>query len=184
MSRIWKSQILIPAWVTVELKNNIVTVKGPKGELTQDVRDFVSINQVENTLTVSVKDENESFQRWVWGLSRTLINNMVVGVTAGYSKILEIQWVGYKFEVIGTDKLTLSVGFSHKVDLQAPKWITVAVEPSIKNAILISGIDKQQVGFFAAKVRGVKKPEPYKGKWIRYSGEYVRRKAGKTWGKK
>ena len=184
MSRIWKSPIQIPSAVTVELKNNVVTVKGPKGELTQDVRDFVSINQAENTLTVSVKDENETFQRWVWGLTRTLVNNMVIWVTVGYQKILEIQWVGYKFEVVGTDKLTLSVGFSHKVELQAPKWLSVAVEPSIKNAIVITWIDKQLVCFFAAKVRAIKKPEPYKGKWIRYSGEYVRRKAGKTWGKK
>ena len=184
MSRIWKSQIQIPALVTVELKNSVVTVKGPKGELTQVVRDFVTLTQVENTLTVWVTDETETFQRWVWGLSRTLVNNMIIWVTVGYQKTLEIQWVGYKFELVGTNKLILSVGFSHKVELEAPKWIVISVEPVIKNAIIIAWIDKQQVGFFAAKVRAIKKPEPYKGKWIRYSGEYVRRKAGKTWGKK
>lgn len=184
MSRIWKAPIQIPTWVTVEVKEWVVFVKGPKWELTQELRDFVELTQAEWKLTVSIKDESDSFQRWVWGLTRTLINNMVVGVTTGYSKNLEIVWVGYKFDVVSADKLVLSVGFSHKVEMKAPKWVTVEVDANLKNSIIIKWIDKQQVWFFAAKVRAVKKPEPYKGKWIKYVWEYIRRKAWKTWGKK
>ncbi len=184
MSRIWKSPISIPAWVTVTQTWSVVTVKGPKWELTQELRDFVTISQEEWKLTVSIADTEDSFQRWVWGLSRTLVSNMVTWVTAWYAKNLEIVWVGYKFEVVWTDKLILSVGFSHKVEMKAPKWVTVEVDPNVKNGIFVKWIDKQQVGFFAAKVRAVKKPEPYKGKGIKYVGEYIRRKAWKTWGKK
>lgn len=184
MSRIWKSPINIPTWVTITVTENLVTVKWPKGELSQELRDFIKISQDEWKLTVGIEDENESFQKWVWGLTRTLISNMVVWVTVAYIKNLEIVWVGYKFEVVSPTKIILSVGFSHKVEMETPKGVTVEVDTVLKNAILIKGIDKQQVWFFAAKVRAVKKPEPYKGKGIKYVGEYVRRKAGKTWGKK
>lgn len=184
MSRIWKAHIQIPSWVTVEVANNVVKVKWPKWELTQDIRDFVAITQEENKLTVSVKDENDSFQKWVWGLTRTLVNNMVIGVTKWFEKSLEIIWVWYKFDVVWTNKLNLSIGFSHKVELVAPEWIKLEADANNKNIIFVKGIDKQLVGFFASKIRALKKPEPYKGKWIRYVGEYVRRKAWKTWGKK
>ncbi|MDD2566200.1 MAG: 50S ribosomal protein L6 [Candidatus Gracilibacteria bacterium] len=184
MSRIGKAQILIPAGVTIETQNGIVTVKGPKGQLTQDIRDFVTIKQEENQLNVSIADENDGFQKGVWGLTRTLISNMVIGVTVGYQKSLEIVGVGYKFEVVSPTKLILSVGFSHKVELISPEGVTVEADPTLKNTILIKGINKQQVGYFAAKTRAIKKPEPYKGKGIKYVGEYVRRKAGKTGGKK
>ena len=184
MSRIGKSPIQVPAWVTIENQNGVLKVKGPKGELSQDIKDFVTLKQEDGVLTVSIADSEDAFQRWVWGLTRTLISNMVVWVTKGYEKQLEIQWVGYKFEVAGPNKLVLSVGFSHKVELACPAWVTVEADAQLKNTIVVKWIDKQLVGFFAAKIRSVKKPEPYKGKWIRYVGEYVRRKAWKTWGKK
>lgn len=184
MSRIWKSPITIPAWVTIENQAWVVKVKWPKWELSQEVRDFVKIEQNENQLTVTVANEEDSFQKWVWWLTRTLVSNMVTWVTAGYEKNLEVQWVGYKFDVASPTKLVMSLGFSHKVEVNAPAWITVAIDPNNKNIISIKWIDKQLVGFFAAKVRWYKKPEPYKGKWIRYVGEYVRRKAWKTAGKK
>lgn len=184
MSRIWKAHIQIPSWVTVEVNNSIVTVKGPKGQLTQDIRDFVTLTQVDNELTVSITDENDSFQKWVWGLSRTLVNNMITWVTVWFEKSLEIIWVWYKFDVVGTNKLNLAVWFSHKVELIAPEWIKLEADATNKNMIYIRWIDKQLVGFFASKIRAIKKPEPYKGKWIRYTWEYVRRKAWKTWGKK
>lgn len=133
-----------------------------------------------NTLQISVANPENAQDRAFWGLTRALLQNMVVGVSTGYTKSLEIQGVGYKFEVNGPSKLTLSVGFSHKVVLDAPKGITITPHEKEKNVINISGIDKQQVGYFAALVRSIKKPEPYKGKGIRYVGEYVRRKAGKT----
>jgi len=120
----------------------------------------------------------------MWGLTRALVANMVVGVSEGYKKSLEIQGVGYKFEVASPTKIVLAVGFSHKVDIMAPAGITVAMDEKEKNIVHITGIDKQQVGYFAALIRSKKKPEPYKGKGIRYVGEYVRRKAGKTGGKK
>ena len=184
MSRIWKNKILIPNWVSLEILNELIKVKWPNGELTQEIKDFVTLTQVDNMLSVTIKDENDSFQKWVWGLTRTLISNMVIWVTSGFEKSLEIIWVWYKFEIASPTKLILSVWFSHKVDLLTPTWVKVELNPTLKNTIIIKWIDKQQVGFFASKIRSVKKPEPYKGKWIRYVGEYVRRKAGKTWGKK
>lgn len=184
MSRIWKAHIQIPSWVTVEVNNNIVTVKWPKGELKQDIRDFVALKQEWDILTVSIADESDAFQKWVWGLTRTLVNNMVIWVTKWFEKSLEIIGVWYKFDVIWTNKLNLSVGFSHKVELVAPDGIKLEADATNKNMIYIRWIDKQLVWFFASKIRSIKKPEPYKGKWIRYIWEYVRRKAWKTWGKK
>ena len=184
MSRIWKSPIVIPSWVTVELKDCVVTVKWPKWELKQDVRDFISLSIADWVATVSISNEEDVFQKWVWGLTRTLISNMVIWVTQWYEKQLEIIWVGYKFDVQGTEKLNLSVGFSHKVELQAPKWVTIAISAENKNILIIKWISKELVWFFTAKIRWIKKPEPYKGKGIRYVWEYVRRKAWKTWGKK
>lgn len=184
MSRIWKSQILVPTGVSLEIQKGSIKVKWPKGELSQDIRDFIILTQVEDKLTVAIKDENDSFQKWVWWLTRTLISNMVVWVTTWFEKSLEVIWVWYKFDISSPTKIILSVWFSHKVELATPAWVKVEADPTLKNTILIKWIDKQQVGFFASKIRSIKKPEPYKGKWIRYVGEYVRRKAGKTWGKK
>lgn len=184
MSRIWKTPIQLPSWVTLEIKDSLIKVKWPKGDLVENLRDFVIVQIDENQVKVTIKDENDSFQRWVWWLSRTLIYNMIIWVTVWYEKSLEVQWVGYKFEVVSTNKLILSVGFSHKVELISPEWVTISTDPSIKNTIQIKWINKQKVGFFAAKVRSIKKPEPYKWKWIRFVWEYVRRKAGKTAGKK
>ncbi len=135
-------------------------------------------------LHVVVADPENAQDRAFWGLTRALVANMVVGVSDGYKKSLEIQGVGYKFEVTSPQKITLSVGFSHKVFMDAPAGVTVAADPKEKNVIHITGIDKQQVGYFSALVREIKPPEPYKGKGIRYVGEYVRRKAGKTAAKK
>jgi len=168
--------------VKVDGKN--LTVSGPKGELKYILQDCTSLEQQDNTLIVSIADENNTQERAMWGLTRALVANMVVGVSEGYKKSLEIQGVGYKFEVASPTKIVLAVGFSHKVDIMAPAGITVAMDEKEKNIVHITGIDKQQVGYFAALIRSKKKPEPYKGKGIRYVGEYVRRKAGKTGGKK
>lgn len=157
-----------------------VTVKGTKGELSLTLQEVVDVVVEGNQAQVTVTDTENAQSRAFWGLTRALIANMVIGVSEGYKKSLEIQGVGYKFEVNGPSKLTLSVGFSHKVVMDAPKGVTISPDEKEKNIIHISGVDKQQVGYFAALVRGIKKPEPYKGKGIRYVGEYVRRKAGKT----
>lgn len=174
----------LPTGVSVKVDGKNITVSGPKGELKYILQDCTSLEQKDNTVVVSVVNEESSKDKAMWGLTRALIANMVVGVSEGYKKSLEIQGVGYKFEVSGPSKIVLSVGFSHKVDLPAPKGVTISVDEKEKNIIHISGIDKQQVGYFTALIRSVKKPEPYKGKGIRYVGEKVRRKAGKTGGKK
>ena len=158
-------------------------LKGKKGELKLTLQPCVLVTQEDNTLVVSVKNQDVKEERALWGLTRALVANMVTGVTEGFKKSLEIQGVGYKFEVNSPSKITLSVGFSHKIVLDAPAGVTITADEKEKNVIHISGIDKQQVGYFAALVRSTKKPEPYKGKGIRYVGEYVRRKAGKTAGK-
>lgn len=161
-----------------------IAVKGPKGELSLVLQDCITVTVEEGNLLVSVANADEKEQKAFWGLSRALLANMVQGVAEGFKKSLEIQGVGYKFEITSPTKLTLSVGFSHKVVLDAPKGVTISPDEKEKNIIHVSGIDKQQVGYFTALIRSVKKPEPYKGKGIRYVGEYVRRKAGKTAGKK
>lgn len=161
-----------------------IAVSGPKGELKYTLQDCTSLEQQDNTLVVTIANEENTQERAMWGLTRALVANMVVGVSEGYKKSLEIQGVGYKFEVASPTKIVLAVGFSHKVDLMAPAGVTLAMDEKEKNIVHITGIDKQQVGYFAALIRSKKKPEPYKGKGIRYVGEYVRRKAGKTGGKK
>lgn len=170
--------------MSVKVDGKNLTVSGPKGELKYTLQDCTSLEQQDNTLTVAIADENNTQERAMWGLTRALVANMVVGVSEGYKKSLEIQGVGYKFEVASPTKIVLAVGFSHKVDIMAPVGITIAMDEKEKNIVHITGIDKQQVGYFAALIRSKKKPEPYKGKGIRYVGEYVRRKAGKTGGKK
>ncbi|MDO4721181.1 MAG: 50S ribosomal protein L6 [Peptostreptococcaceae bacterium] len=179
MSRIGRKPIAIPAGVDVKIENNFVTVKGPKGTLTQQISKELSLEMKDGELEVKRPSDNKK-HRSLHGLSRTLINNMVVGVTEGYSKKLEIIGVGYRAAKQGK-KLVLSLGFSHPVEMEDPQGLEVEV-PS-QTEIIVKGIDKQQVGNYAAKIRAWREPEPYKGKGIRYSGEYVRRKEGKT-GKK
>jgi len=176
MSRVGKQLIEIPNGVEAKVEGNLVSVKGPKGELNQELHPLVSVEIKENILTVKVKDETIKSQRALWGLFASLIKNMVIGVTDGFEKKLEINGVGYKAAVSGR-KLTLNVGFSHPVEYDIMDGVDIKVEG---NVITINGIDKQSVGETAAQIRKVKKPEPYKGKGIKYSDEVVRRKAGKA----
>ena len=181
MSRIGKLPISIPAGVTVTLKDNVVTVKGPKGELSQFVDPSINV-AVEDGHVVLTENENAMLdntkQRHAFhGLYRSLVNNMVVGVSEGFKKELEMRGVGYRAQLQGT-KLVLSVGKSHQDEVEAPEGITFEV-PSA-TSIVVSGINKEVVGQTAAYIRSLRSPEPYKGKGIRYVGEYVRRKEGKT----
>lgn len=176
MSRVGKQLIIIPNGVTVKIDGQKVHVKGPKGELERILHPNAIIALNGQEITVSVKSPEEGFDRGLWGLSRVLISNMVAGVTDGFSKKLEIAGIGFKAQVQG-NKLVLSLGFSHPVELEFPKNISAVVE---KNLITVSGIDKEQVGQFAATIKLLKKPEPYKGKGIKYQGEIIRRKAGKA----
>src|SRR3954470_15924309 len=175
MSRIGKQPIEIPSSVSVSLSPGRVMVNGPLGELSQQVPDRMKVEQENGTITVARPTERGD-DRALHGLTRTLIANMVEGVTSGFSKRLEIQGVGYRASLRGVD-LELNVGYSHPVVLKAPQGITFEV-PTATEAV-VEGIDKQQVDQTAAEVRKVRPPEPYKGKGIRYEGEYVRRKVGK-----
>jgi len=175
MSKIGKKPIDVPAGITISISdNNEVVVKGSKGELSDKFDSRIIIEQKENQISLSPKG-NTKKNLALWGLSRMLIANMIEGVLKGYEKKLEIQGVGYKVIQKGKD-LDLSLGFSHIVHFEAPEGIDFQVE---KNIITVSGIDKQLVGQVAANIRSKKKPEPYKGKGIRYQGEHVRRKVGK-----
>ncbi len=180
MSRIGKKPILIPDNVEVKIEDGKVIVKGPKGEISQKIRPELKILIEDKKIQVMLQKQKVSSRipkltKALWGLTRALIYNMVEGVKNGFEKKLEIQGVGYKAQGEGSN-LTLNVGFSHSVVLKVPEGIMVAVE---KNIITISGINKEAVGQFAAIIRKVKPPEPYKGKGIRYVGEKVRRKVGK-----
>ena len=175
MSRIGKQPIALPAGVSVSLSPGRVMVNGPLGELTQQVPARMQVEQEDSTIVVKRPTERGD-DRALHGLTRSLIANMVEGVTSGFQKRLEIQGVGYRAAVRGTD-LELNVGYSHSVVLKAPQGITFEVPTPTE--VIVKGIDKQQVGQTAAEVRKVRPPEPYKGKGIRYEGEYVRRKVGK-----
>jgi large subunit ribosomal protein L6 len=176
MSRIGKMPVDMPSGVDIKVDGTQVTVKGSKGELSRQFTDRVSFSVEEGVITVAREDDTRE-SRALHGLSRALLANMVHGVSEGFSKVLEIQGVGYRASLKGSD-IELLVGFSHPVDVKAPKGITFEVpEPT---RIVVSGIDKEQVGQVAADIRKVRPPEPYKGKGIRYAGEYVRRKAGKA----
>lgn len=175
MSRIGKKAIILPQGVEAKISGQEVTIKGPKGTLKVLVHKIVGIKQVDNSLILDIKKQDGS-SKALWGLNRTLVNNAVLGVTKGYNKQLEINGVGFKVAVSGK-KLVLNVGFSHPVDFALPAGIDAAVE---KNMITISGIDKYLVGQTAAEIRAIKKPEPYKGKGIKYIDEHIRRKAGKV----
>jgi large subunit ribosomal protein L6 len=175
MSRIGKNPIAIPAGVAVAVDGQTVSVKGPKGELAWTVSDDVAVIHEDGALSFAPRDDS-SRARAMWGLSRTLVNNMVVGVTAGYEKTLELVGVGYRATMKG-QTLSMQLGFSHEVDIAAPKGIAFQVPRPVE--IRISGIDKQLVGEMAARIRKVRPPEPYKGKGVRFAGEKVRRKEGK-----
>lgn len=176
MSRIGKQPITIPNGVDVKIEGNKITVKGAKGELTQEIHPLVKVEKKEEEIIVSVKNGQVKQQRSLWGLFRRLIANMIIGVTEGFSKQLEVNGIGYKAVVKG-DILNLQLGYSHPIEYKFPKGIQIAAE---KNLITISGTDKQSVGQTAAEIRLLRKPEPYKGKGIKYVGEVIRRKAGKA----
>ena len=181
MSRIGKKPVIIPANVTVNVaEGNVVTVKGPKGELSYTFHPDMILKAEGNVVTVERPDE-EHLHKSLHGLTRTLLNNMVVGVEKGYSKELEINGVGFRAEKKGT-QLVMRLGYSHEVIMDEIDGITVEVPNP--NKIIIHGIDKQVVGQFAAEVRSKRPPEPYKGKGIKYTTEVIRRKVGKTGGKK
>lgn len=169
---------MIPSGVEVTMSNRHVVVKGPKGTLGHDVHRDVDV-AIEDGLIVVTRRTEQREHRSLHGLTRALIANMVAGVTEGFSKVLEIQGVGYRAQAKGTD-LELQVGYSHPVVVSAPEGVTFAVESPTR--IVVSGFDKQVVGQIAANIRAIRPPEPYKGKGIRYEGEYVRRKAGKAAG--
>lgn len=174
MSRIGKQQLTVPAGVEITLGNNAVTVKGPKGTLVRPVRDEVEIVFANGVVTSSPR-RNDKFSRALWGTYMSHINNMITGVVTPFEKKLLVEGVGFKWEVKGTT-LHLSLGFSHPVTMEIPAGLTVTAE---KGTLTVVGVDKEAVSLFASKVRQLKKPEPYKGKGIRYSTEVIRRKQGK-----
>ena len=181
MSRIGRMPITVPAGVEVNVADgNVVTVKGPKGTLTQNLAAAMTIAQEGNVITVTRPNDLKE-NRSLHGLTRTLLNNMIVGVTEGYKKTLEVNGVGYRV-ALENNKLVMNLGYSHQVIMEAPEGITIEVPTP--NQIIISGSDKQLVGQFAANVREKRRPEPYKGKGIKYSDEVIRRKVGKTGVKK
>ena len=183
MSRIGRAPIAIPAGVEIKIEeNNVVTVKGPKGTLTRQFHPNMTIAQEGAELKVTRPNDAKE-NRALHGLTRTLLHNMVIGVTEGYKKELEVNGVGYRVEKKGT-QLVMKLGFSHDVTVDEVEGITIEVPEKSTNKIIIHGIDKQQVGQFAAEVRGKRPPEPYKGKGIKYANEVIRRKEGKTGGKK
>jgi large subunit ribosomal protein L6 len=179
MSRIGKRPITVPSKVTIAIDGSHIAVKGPKGELSRVLPSAVTVEQEGETLLVKRQDESRS-SRQLHGLSRTLVANMVEGVSQGFQRRLEIQGVGYRAQVQGRN-LVLNVGYSHQVQIEPPEGVQLAVETNTN--VIVSGFDKELVGNTAAKIRAVRPPEPYKGKGIRYAGEAVRRKAGKA-GKK
>lgn len=174
MSRLGKQPITLPSGVEAAFDSNVLTVKGPKGSLSRSVKKEVGVKIEDNAIVLSPVKENDQ-TRALWGTYAAHANNMVQGVTEGFTKTLEVEGVGYRAEMKG-DSLVLSVGFSHQVELKIPEGLSCTVE---KNVITVTGIDKDAVGQFAANIKKVKKPEPYKGKGIRYQGEYIIRKQGK-----
>ncbi len=176
MSRIGRLPITVPSGVDVTIDGRNVTVKGPKGTLSRALHPDMTVSREDGTLVVTRPTEQKTHKQ-LHGLTRTLVNNMVVGVTDGYRKGLEITGVGYRAALNGR-KLQLNLGYSHQIEIDPPEGITFEVENPTRLAVV--GIDKELVGQIAAKVRATRKPEPYKGKGVRYAGEYIRRKAGKA----
>jgi large subunit ribosomal protein L6 len=177
MSRIGRLPIPVPSGVDVTIDGSQVTVKGPKGTLSHTVVEPITVSKGEDGVLSVTRPDDERDSRARHGLTRTLVNNMVVGVTEGYAKTLEIVGVGYRVAAKGSD-LEFALGFSHPVPVPAPAGITFVVESPVK--FRVEGIDKQLVGEVAANIRKLRKPDPYKGKGVRYAGEVVRRKVGKT----
>jgi large subunit ribosomal protein L6 len=180
MSRIGKLPVAVPSGVDVNIDGQSVSVKGPKGTLSLSVAEPIIVERAEDGTLAVKRPDDERRNRALHGLTRTLVNNLVVGVTEGYTKKLEIHGVGYRVQLKGSD-LEFSLGYSHPVKVTAPEGITFTVENPTRFSV--SGIDKQQVGEVAANIRKIRPPEPYKGKGVRYQGEVIRRKAGKA-GKK
>ncbi len=177
MSRIGKLPVAVPSGVDVAIEGTLVTVKGPKGTLSHNVAEPIIVEKGDGVLDVKRPDD-ERISKSLHGLTRTLVNNMVVGVTDGYEKKLEIVGVGYRVLSKGPTQLEFQLGYSHSIVFDAPEGITFAVESPTKLGVV--GIDKQLVGETAAKIRKLRKPEPYKGKGVRYAGEHIRRKVGKA----
>ncbi|MGI8870068.1 MAG: 50S ribosomal protein L6 [Mycobacteriales bacterium] len=177
MSRIGRLPVPVPAGVDVTIDGQRVTVKGPKGELSHRVANPISVSRADDGSVLVARPDDERESRALHGLSRSLLANMVTGVTDGFSKSLEIIGTGYRVQARGTD-LEFALGYSHSIPVPAPDGITFQVESPTR--LTVSGIDKQKVGEVAANIRKLRKPEPYKGKGVRYAGEVVRRKAGKT----
>lgn len=176
MSRIWKMPINFSDKVEVKINNNVIVVKGPLGELSFNYSFDLEVTTEGNSVVVHCLSKGANA---LWWTTRSIINNMVIGVTEGYKKSLEINWVWYKFEVQSAN-LVLSIWFSHKVDMEIPSGLKVEIDAKAKNVLHVSWIDKQLVWEFASKVKSKKKPEPYKGKGIKYLWEHIRRKAWKT----
>ena len=176
MSRVGRQPIALPSSVQVQIEGSSVIVKGPKGELTREVHKEIGVQLDEGKISVT-RSSDLPYHRALHGLTRALLANMVTGVSTGYSKTLELLGVGYRAQQMGQN-IQLAVGYSHPVDVKAPQGITLEVEGTSK--IHIRGVDKELVGQTAAEIRGIRPPEPYKGKGIRYEGEHVRRKAGKA----
>ena len=177
MSRIGKSPIPVPSGVDVTLDGRVVRVKGPNGSLEREIPGEITVRQEDSTIFVE-RPNDERQNRALHGLTRSLVNNMVVGVTTGYTKELEIVGVGYRAAAPSPTRLDLALGFSHPVNVEAPSGISFEVP--IPTRIIVKGIDKELVGQVAANIRKIRKPEPYKGKGVRYAGEVVQRKAGKA----
>ncbi|MDN4527185.1 50S ribosomal protein L6 [Fictibacillus fluitans] len=176
MSRVGNKPVEIPSGVTVDMKDNFVTVKGPKGELTRQFSKDIKITVAESTITFERPSDHKE-HRALHGTTRSVLNNMVIGVTNGYERALEIIGVGYRASKSG-NKLILNVGYSHPVEIVPENGIDIDVPSNTR--VVVKGIDKQRVGEVAANIRSIRSPEPYKGKGIRYEGEFVRRKEGKT----
>jgi len=177
MSRIGKNPIPVPSGVDVSVAGRRITVKGPQGTLERELPGEITVRQEDSTLVVE-RPNDERQNRALHGLTRSLVNNMVLGVSTGFTKDLEIVGVGYRATAQGPNKIDLALGFSHSVPVEAPAGITFEVPAP--NRISVKGIDKELVGQVAANIRKIRKPEPYKGKGVRYAGEYVARKAGKA----
>jgi large subunit ribosomal protein L6 len=180
MSKIGKKSIAIPAGVTVLLEGEVLKAKGPKGELSLSIHPEAKVELSEGTIVIK-KSKEDLGSNAIWGLTRSLVNNIIIGVSVGYEKKLELQGVGFRMSVQG-GKIVMALGFSHPVEAKIPDGIVAKIEEN--NTLSISGIDKQAVGQFAANIKDLKKVEPYKGKGFRYAGEKVRRKVGKKAGAK
>lgn len=178
MSRIGKKPVPVPSAVTATVAGQTVKMKGPKGELSFTMPEEIKVEKTATGIEVTPRDESKK-ARSMWGMSRTMVQNLIKGVTEGYSHTLEIQGVGFKASMQGKDQLTLSVGYSHDVVHKIPAGVEVKVAGAKQEVVTVTGIDRQLVGQVAADIRASRKPEPYQGKGVRYKGEYVFRKEGK-----